>query len=64
MDPYWNVKNPAGDAPLMFCLKYNSTIMATTLLTNTSLDLDLDTKDSQGKHLEDIARSVFNKFSF
>ena len=58
IDPYWNVKNTNGDAPVMFSLKNNRTVMATTLLSNTSLDLDLDTLDSQGRHLEDIAKSV------
>ena len=58
VDPYWIVKNPDGDAPVMFCLKNNRTTMATTLLSNTSLDLDLDTVDSEGRHLEDIAKSV------
>ena len=48
----------------MFCLKNNRTTMATTLLTNTRLDLDLDTVDSEGRHLEDIAKSVLIKFSF
>ena len=58
VDPYWNVKNPNGDSPLMHCLKTNRITMATTLLANTSVDLD--TVDSEGRHLEDIARSVFN----
>ena len=58
VDPYWNAKNPDGDAPVMFCLKNSRTTMATTLLTNTSLDLDLATVDSEGRYLEDIAKSV------
>ena len=57
-DPYWNVKNPDGETPVMFCLKNDRTAMATTLIANSSVDLD--TVDSEGRHLEDIARSVFN----
>ena len=60
VDPYWNVKDCKGPSPVLFCLKYRSeTTMATTLLTSC-LDLDLDTVDSEGRHLEDIVRSVFN----
>ena len=60
VDPYWNVKECKGPSPVLFCLKYRSeTTMATTLLTSC-LDLDLDTVDSEGRHLEDIVRSVFN----
>ena len=58
VDQYWNVKNQDGDSPVMFCLKTNKITMATTLLNNTSVDLD--TVDSEGRHLEEIARSVFN----
>ena len=54
----WNIKNSDGDSPVMFCLKTNRITMATTLLANKSVDLD--TVDSGGRHLEDIARSVFN----
>ena len=56
VDPYWNVKNPDGDSPVMWCLKTNRITMATTLLANTSVDLD--TVDSEDRHLEDIARSL------
>ena len=58
VNPYWNVKNPDGDSPLMHCLKTNKITMATTLLANPSVDLD--TVDIEGRHLEDIARSVYN----
>ena len=58
VDQYWNVKNPDGDSPVMFCLKTKRITMATTLLANPSVDLD--TVDSEGRHLEDIARSAFN----
>ena len=54
VDPYWNVKNADGDSPVMICFKNDRINMATTLLANTSVDLD--TVDSEGKHLEDIAR--------
>ena len=42
----------------MHCLKTNRITMVTTLLANTIVVLD--TVDSEGRHLEDIARSVFN----
>ena len=40
--------------PLMHCIKYRPSAMVTTLLSNPSLDLD--TVDSDGLYLEDIAR--------
>ena len=54
VDHLWNIKNPDGDTPLMYCIKYEATSLVTTLLANPSLDLD--TLDSDGLHLEDIAR--------
>ena len=38
----------------MHCIKFKATSLVTTLLANPSLDLD--TVDSDGFHLEDIAR--------
>ena len=52
----WNIHNKDGDVPLMYCLKNNNILMALILLTNTTVDLDV--VDSEGQHLEDIARSV------
>ena len=46
-----------GDTPLMFCLKNNKIEMARCLINTPGVDLD--TVDRDGKHLEDIARSVF-----
>ena len=54
VDHLWNVKNPDGDTPLMYCIKYKATSLVTTLLANPSQDLD--TVDSDGLHLEDVAR--------
>ena len=60
MDRYWNTKDRNGDTPLMYCLKNNKIEMARCLI-NTPV-VDLDTVDSEGRYLEDIARSVFNSF--
>ena len=54
VDHLWNVKNPDGDTPLMYCIKYKATSLVTTLLANPSQDLD--TVDIDGLHLEDVAR--------
>ena len=56
----WNIQNPAGDSPLLHCLKNNKTTMAVTLLNNPAVDLDLEDRD--GRHVEDIARSVLRHF--
>ena len=51
----WNIKNREGDTPLMHCLKDCKTEIAGILLNNPKVDLDI--VDSNGRHLEDIARS-------
>jgi len=50
----WNIKNSAGDTPLMFCLKNNKTHLARCLINTPGVDLD--TVDRDGKYLETIAR--------
>ena len=57
VDRYWNIKNSDGDTPVMYCLKNNKTEIARCLI-NTPV-VDLDTVDSDGRHLEEIARSIF-----
>ena len=52
----WNIKNREGDTPLMHCVKDCNTEIARILLNNP--EVDLDTVDCHGRHLEDIARSV------
>ena len=54
----WNIKDRNGDTPVMYCLKNNEIEMARCLINTPGVDLD--TVDRDGKHLEDIARSVFN----
>ena len=51
----WNIKNPDGDTPVMYCLKDNKIEMARCLINTPGVDLD--TVDRDGKYLEDIARS-------
>merc|ERR1711963_425056 len=50
----WNMKNSAGDTPVMFCLKTNKIEMARCLINTPGVDLD--TMDRDGKYLETIAR--------
>ena len=50
----WNIKNSAGETPVMSCLKNNMTVMARSILCNDSVDLD--TVDSDGYTLEGFAR--------
>ena len=50
----WNIKNSDGDTSLMFCLKYNMTEKALTVLNNANIDLGI--KDRLGRYHEDIAR--------
>ena len=50
----WNIKNSAGDTPVMFCLKTNKIEMARCLINTPGVDLD--TVDRDGKYLETIAR--------
>ena len=50
----WNIKNSAGDTPVMFCLKTNKIEMARYLINTPGVDLD--TVDRDGKYLETIAR--------
>ena len=52
------IKNSGGDTPVMYCLKNNKIEMARCLINTPGVDLD--TVDSDGKQMEDIARSVFN----
>ena len=54
VDCYWNIKNFDGVTPMMFCLKYRDTTLATALLINSSLDLN--TVDRDSLYREDIAR--------
>ena len=54
----WNIKNSNGETPLMYCLKNNKIEMARCLINTTGVDLD--TLERDGKHLEDIARSVID----
>ena len=56
----WNIPNTDGDTPLFYCLKNNRTTMALTLLTNPAVDLDLE--DGDGRHVEDISRSISTHF--
>ena len=58
MDRFWNIKNPDGDTPVMYCLKNNKIEMARCLINTPGVDLD--TVDRDGKYLEDIARSVID----
>ena len=53
---YWNTRNGDGDTPLMHHIKYSlqRISLATAVLVNPSLDLDI--VDSDGLYLEDIAR--------
>ena len=48
----FNIKNPEGDTPVMFCLKNNKIEMATTIVTRedreTGTTFDLQTRDSDG----------------
>ena len=50
----WNMKNSAGETPVMFCLKTNKIEMARCLINTPGVDLD--TVDRDGKYLETIAR--------
>ena len=50
----WNIKNSAGETPVMSCLKNNRTEMARCLINTPGVDLE--TVDRDGKHLETIAR--------
>lgn len=50
----WNIKNREGDTPVMFCLKNNKIEMARILLSTPRVNLN--TRDRQGKYLENIAR--------
>ena len=50
----WNIKNPDGDTPIMYCLKTNKMEMFCLLLNSPMVDLN--TRDRDGKYLEDIAR--------
>ena len=50
----WNIKNKEGDTPVMFCLKNNKLEMARILLSTPRVNLN--TRDTQGKYLENIAR--------
>ena len=50
----WNIKNPDGETPVMYCLKNNKIEMARCLINTPGVDLD--TVDRDGKHLETIAR--------
>ena len=50
----WNIKNREGETPVMFCLKNNKIEMARILLSTPRVNLN--TRDNQGKYLENIAR--------
>ena len=50
----WNIKDSDGDTPIMYCLKTNKMEMFRLLLNNPRVDLN--TRDRDGKYLEDIAR--------
>ena len=54
----WNIKNSAGDTPVMYCLKNNKIEMVRCLIDTPGVDLD--TVDRDGRNLEDVARSIFN----
>ena len=54
----FNIKNTDGDTPVMFCLKNNKIEMARCLINTPGVDLD--TVDSDGKYMEEIARSVID----
>ena len=54
MDRFWNIKNPDGDTPVMYCLKNNKIEMARCLINTPGVDLD--TVDRDGRYLETIAR--------
>merc|ERR1719342_1701149 len=55
----WNIKNSAGDTPVMFCLKTNKIEKARCLINTPGVDLD--TVDRDGKYLETIARDSKKK---
>lgn len=48
------MKNREGETPVMYCLKNNKIEMA-RILTGTP-GVNLNTRDLQGKYLENIAR--------
>ena len=50
----WNIKNSDGDTPIMYCLKTNK--MEKFCLLLNCPRVDLNTRDRDGKYLEDIAR--------
>ena len=50
----WNVKNRDGDTPVMFCIKQGLTGLARCLINTPQVDLD--TVDRDGKHLETVAK--------
>ena len=50
----WNIKDSDGDTPIMYCLKTNKMEMFCLLLNSPMVDLN--TRDRDGKYLEDIAR--------
>ena len=50
----WNIKNSDGDTPIMYCLKTNKMEIFCLLLNCPRVDLN--TRDRDGKYLEDIAR--------
>ena len=50
----WNMKNREGETPVMYCLKNNKIEMARILLSTPGVNLN--TRDLQGKYLENIAR--------
>ena len=51
----WNVRDRAGDTPLMFCVKNNKMEMAKVLLNSPSVNPHIPDRD--GKFIENIARS-------
>jgi len=50
----WNIKNQAGETPLMYCLKNRKIAMSRALLQNPRVDRD--TQDKDGNYPENIAR--------
>ena len=58
----WNIKNQAGETPLMYCLKNRKIAMSRALLQNPRVGRD--TQDKDGNYPENIARLVCSFKSF
>ena len=61
-DVDWNVRSKSGDSPLSMAVEFGLSEILLTILSVSEPHLDLSVTNRDGKHLEDIARSVFNHF--